>query len=145
KRPGLTDLTIHDETGKPLAKLYVRVTPAEDEQSIEAQKAEERKQGIEVRELELAVGIGRTLELPFEIGPLYLSNPALFDYRRVLGRDNQSRKLRFLPRAAGLTDLVVHDAAGKPRVKYYVRVSGTPLAAPTTRQPAAAKHPLAQP
>lgn len=144
KRPGVTDLTIHDAKGTALAKLYVQVAPAGDEKSIEAQKAEERAQGVEIAELDLAVGISRTLEFPFEIGPLHLGNPALFDYRRVLGEGGRDKKLHFLPRAAGITDLVIHDAEGKPRMKYYIRVAGSPIALPATRQPAS-RRPLSQP
>jgi pilus assembly protein CpaC len=74
------------------------------------------------RGLTLPIGVSRTLEFPFEIGPIYVTEPGLFDFRRVKdgGKDN---KLLLLPKSSGITDMTIHDVNGSPKITYTVRVT----------------------
>lgn len=74
------------------------------------------------RQLTIPMGISRTLEFPFEIGPIYVTDPSLFDYRRV-NEGEKVRKLLLLPKNPGTTDFTIHDATMVPRITYLVRVT----------------------
>ncbi|MCB0416938.1 MAG: BON domain-containing protein [Bdellovibrionaceae bacterium] len=76
----------------------------------------------EPRNITLSVGISRTLEFPFEIGPIYLTDSSLFVFRRIRA-GGKTRKLLLVPKGPGYTDMTVHDASGAPRITYYVRVT----------------------
>lgn len=72
--------------------------------------------------LTLAMGVSRTMEFPFEIGPIYVTDSTLFDYRRVKDGE-KDRKLLLIPKNSGTTDMTIHDAGGTPRITYMVRVT----------------------
>lgn len=74
------------------------------------------------RSLTLAMGVSRTMEFPFDIGPIYVTDPGLFDYRRVKDGD-KDRKLLLIPKNSGSTDMTIHDTSGTPRITYMVRVT----------------------
>ncbi len=143
KRAGITDITIHDDDAKVRMKYYVRVTPSTDKQAIEKQKAAEREE-MSVVDLQLAVGVGRTIEFPFAVGPIYQTDPSRFRFTRIIDGE-APKKILLSPNRAGLSDLLVHDDSGKKRVKYYITVTGSgsgrpppELTEPAPRQPAAA-------
>lgn len=74
------------------------------------------------RSLTVPIGISKTLEFPFEIGPIYLTDPGLFDYRRIKDGD-KDRKLLIIPKNSGITDMTIHDVNGQPKITYVVRVT----------------------
>jgi len=74
------------------------------------------------RNLTIPIGLSKTLEFSFEIGPIYLTDPSLFDYRRVK-EGNKDTKLLLVPKSPGVTDMTVHDINGSPKLKYMVRVT----------------------
>lgn len=78
--------------------------------------------GGKEKSLTLSMGVSKMVEFGFEIGPIYLTDPSLFDYRRV--KDNgKDIKLLLVPKNSGFTDMTVHDSKGTPRIKYLVRVT----------------------
>lgn len=72
--------------------------------------------------IKFALGVSKTMEFPFDIGPIYVTDPTLFDYRRVKD-GNKDRKLLIIPKNAGYTDMTIHDIKGQPRITYMVRVT----------------------
>lgn len=74
------------------------------------------------RSLTVPIGISKTIEFPFEIGPIYLTDPGLFDYRRIKDGD-KDRKLLIIPKNSGITDMTIHDGNGQPKITYIVRVT----------------------
>lgn len=79
------------------------------------------------KSLTLSMGVSRTLEFPFDIGPIYVTDPSLFDYRRVKDGEKE-RKLLFVPKNSGTTDMTIHDSAGTPRITYLIRVTREDMA-----------------
>ncbi|MBI1859296.1 MAG: pilus assembly protein N-terminal domain-containing protein [Deltaproteobacteria bacterium] len=77
---------------------------------------------VKQKNLTLALGISRTLELTFDIGNIELTDPNLFKYKRV-PEAGKERKLLFTPQNAGVTDMTIRDTTGKARVNYTVRVT----------------------
>jgi pilus assembly protein CpaC len=74
------------------------------------------------KSLTLSMGISRTLEYPFDVGPIYITDPNLFDFRRIK-EGEKDRKLLLVPKNAGTTDMTIHDAAGNPKLTYRVLVT----------------------
>ena len=70
----------------------------------------------------LSVGVSKTIEFPFPIGPINLTDPSLFDYLRIK-EGNQDRKLRLVPKNPGTTDMTVRDINGVPKATFLVRVT----------------------
>ncbi len=69
-----------------------------------------------------SVGISSTLEFPFDIGPINVTDPSLFDYKRIK-EDNKERKLLIHPKNSGYTDMTIHDTNGVPQITYLIRVT----------------------
>jgi pilus assembly protein CpaC len=100
------------------------------EEGAGSSKAEPKKdEDLEVREihgsqksLTLSIGISKTLEFPFDIGPIYLTDPSLFEFRRMKDGEKE-RRLFLTPKNAGNTDMTVHDSQGNPRITYSVQVT----------------------
>lgn len=90
----------------------------EDEEKIEAKKPSKGKE----KYLTLSTGVSRIIEFQFEIGPIYVGDPSLFDFQRVKDGD-KDKKLRLVPKGSGYTDMTIHDSSGVPRVTYFVRVT----------------------
>lgn len=114
-----------------LIALPVRVALAEakmtENKEEEIEKAESSEDGIKQikgkqRTLTLPIGVSKTLEFPFEIGPIYLTDPGLFDYRRIKDGD-KDKKLLIIPKNSGYTDMTIHDVNGVPKITYLVRVT----------------------
>jgi len=110
-------------TGALIITLINTIAIAEGDKEKESAEEDGVKQikGKE-RTLTLSVGISRTLEFPFEIGPIYLTDPGLFDYRRIKDGD-KDKKLLLIPKNSGVTDMTIHDAQGQPKITYLVRVT----------------------
>jgi pilus assembly protein CpaC len=72
--------------------------------------------------LTLSTGVSRTLEFDFDIGPIFVTDSTLFDYRRVKDGDRE-RRLVLVPKNSGYTDLTIHDSNGTARVTYNVQVT----------------------
>lgn len=99
---------------------------AKDQQA-EAERTQMDEDGVKTirgkeRQLTLPIGISKTIEFPFEIGPIYLTDPGLFDYRRVKDGD-KDKKLLIIPKNSGVTDMTIHDVNGMPKITYLIRVT----------------------
>lgn len=92
---------------------------ADEEDKIEVKPAPKAKKE---RSLTLAMGVSKTLEFTFEIGPISLTDPSLFEFKRIKVGDKE-RKLRLKPNNAGYTDMTIADVNGVPQVTYLVRVT----------------------
>jgi len=73
------------------------------------------------RQLTIPLGVSRTIEFPFKIGPIIQTDEGLFNYQRV--RDGAENKLLLTPKNSGTTDFTVFDQQGQPRITYIVRVT----------------------
>jgi len=74
------------------------------------------------RPLTLAVGVSKTLEFPFDLGPISLTDESMVKYRR-LPENGRERKLLLTPLNPGFTDFTVNDTNGVPRITYLIRVT----------------------
>jgi len=108
---------------------WARLTQAEmvEDKAEKAESNEMQEDGIKTiqgrkRSLTMPIGISRTLEFPFEIGPIYLTDPGLFDYRRIK-EGEKDRKLLIIPKNSGTTDMTIHDVNGAPKITYLIRVT----------------------
>lgn len=111
-----------------LVLLLLSASPMVGEPSREdAEEGEVKPIKGKEKALTLSMGVSRTLEFPFDIGPIYVTDPSLFDYRRVKDGEKE-RKLLFVPKNSGTTDLTIHDQSGTPRITYLVRVTREDLA-----------------
>lgn len=75
------------------------------------------------KQLTIPMGVSRTLEFNFELGPIYLTDPSLFEYKRVKDGSDKDKKLLIIPKNSGYTDMTIHDANGTPRITYLVRIT----------------------
>lgn len=80
------------------------------------------EEGVAQKSLTLAIGVSKTVEFDFDIGPIHLTDPSLLTRQRV-PPTGRVRTLLLVPRSPGYTDMVIHDTNGKPRIKYLVRVT----------------------
>ncbi len=108
---------------------WPRVIRAEmvEDKADKAETQEQSEDGIKTiqgrkRSLTMPIGISRTLEFPFEIGPIYLTDPGLFDYRRIK-EGEKDKKLLIIPKNSGTTDMTIHDINGVPKITYLIRVT----------------------
>jgi pilus assembly protein CpaC len=90
----------------------------DDEEAIEAKPSKK----IIQKNLTLSTGVSRTVEFQFDVGPINLTDPSLFEFRRLKEGDHE-RKILFIPKNPGFTDMTIHDSQGVPRVTYLVRVT----------------------
>lgn len=111
----------------PAAKKVEAPPPPKSPSIVEKIEDETETEGVHVirgktKSMTLPIGVSRTLEFPFEVGPIYVTEPGLFDFRRVKdgGKDN---KLLLLPKSSGVTDMTIHDTTGSPKITYTVRVT----------------------
>ncbi len=100
---------------------------AEGEEGSDGDEAEKKSTakvitGQKRESLTLSIGVSKTLEFPFEIGPVHLGEGELFIFRRIRA-GGKERKLLLVPKSAGYTDMTVHDTMMVPRVTYSVRVT----------------------
>lgn len=76
------------------------------------------------KRLTVPMGLSRTLQFPFEVGPIYLTDENLINFRRVYeGNDNRAFKLLIIPKNSGYTDMTIHDVNGVPKITYLVHVT----------------------
>jgi pilus assembly protein CpaC len=93
---------------------------AQDEENEETEKVKVVK-GRE-KSLTLGLGVSRTLEFPFEIGGIDITDPELIKYTRIT-ENGQTRKLLMVPKNSGTTDMTIKDTTGLPRITYTLRVT----------------------
>ncbi len=117
-----TGISVRAEDGASPPKLPtgVKAEPKDDDEKT-------KDPGREVvaprkASLTLSTGVSRTLEFDFEIGPIFVTDATLFDYRRVKDGEKEKR-LVLIPKNSGYTDLTVHDVNGAARVTYTVQVT----------------------
>jgi pilus assembly protein CpaC len=110
-------LSIFLITGALLRPEFARA--ADDKK--EANDADEVKEiHGQQKQLVLSLGISKTLEFPFDPGPIFLTDPSLFDFRRMEGAP---RRIFITPKNSGSTDMTVHDLSGVPKITYRVQVT----------------------
>ncbi len=73
--------------------------------------------------LTIPLGISKTLEFNFEIGPVYLTDAGVVSFQRVQDGSDKIKKLLMIPKNSGTTDMTIFDASGAPRITYLVRVT----------------------
>lgn len=73
--------------------------------------------------LTIPLGISKTLEFNFEIGPVYLTDSRVVAFQRVQDGGDKIKKLLLIPKNSGSTDMTIFDANGTPRITYLVRVT----------------------
>lgn len=119
--PGTTSLTVREKDGTQVKDLLIKVAagaPQTVEQYIDREIASQPA----ARRMDLIVGIGKTITFKDQIGSIWLTDPSLFGFRRVV-ESEAARSVLFLPTRAGTTDLTVHkDDNSLVLAKYYVRV-----------------------
>ncbi len=115
------ELKLFDKEGK-LRRTYSVSVSAPTKDVLARQKAEEAKDGIEVRELELEGA--RTIEIPFDIGSVFLSDPTLVAYDRLGAPGKPARRIQLVGVKEGNTDFSIADTSVDHAVKYYIRVKG---------------------
>ncbi len=69
------------------------------------------------------LGISKTLEFNFEIGPVYLTDAGVVSFQRVQDGGDKIKKLLLIPKNPGTTDMTIFDANGTPRITYLVRIT----------------------
>lgn len=96
---------------------------AEEEAETYEKTVEERRPftGVE-KSLTVGLGISKTLEFDFELGPIYLTED-LLSYQRIADDKGKITRLRIIAKNPGSTDMTIHDAAKKPRIRYIVSVT----------------------
>jgi pilus assembly protein CpaC len=104
-----------------LAIQYAGPVWADDEEDKEEGEKVKVIKGRE-RSLTLALGLSRTLEFPFEIGPIDITDPELLKYTRIT-ENGQTRKLLLVPKNSGTTDMTIKDSTGAPKISYTIRVT----------------------
>jgi len=98
------------------------VANAADESEDETPVEEKRPfTGIQ-KSLEVGIGVSKTLEFDFEVGPIYLTEDIL-DYQRIYDEKGRVFKLRMIAKNPGSTDMVINDVNKKPRIRYMVTVT----------------------
>ena len=118
---GTTDLTLHEpDNVTPRVRYLVRVT--DDRSILAAQKEEERMKGWPVQDLAMTVGISHTEDFSSGIGPIYLTDPKLVEFRRM-PLEGDAVRLILIPKAPGITDLTVHDTRGEVKKRYFINVT----------------------
>lgn len=100
-------------------------SPSEASPELEAKQEEVDPEPVKEvkgkeKSLTLSVGISRTLEFDFDIGPIVLPDDSLLSFRR---NPKKPRVLRLLPKAPGVTDMTIHDLNEVPRITYSIRVT----------------------
>jgi len=100
-----------------------------DDKSGEVVKIVQGKQ----KNLTIPIGLSRTLEFNFEIGPIYLTDPSLFDFKRVKDGSDKDKKLLIIPKNSGSTDMTIHDINGQPRITYLIRITREDLGQVTSQ------------
>ena len=73
--------------------------------------------------LTVPLGISKTLEFNFEIGPVYLTDGGVVAFQRVQDGSDKIKKLLLIPKNSGSTDMTIFDVNGTPRITYLVRVT----------------------
>lgn len=106
-----------------LCSLFVAIAAraAEDEEE-EVPKEEKVFVGVQ-KNLEIGMGVSKTLEFDFPVGDIYLTDD-LFDYQRIYNEKKDVYKLRLIGKNPGSTDMIINDAnTRKPRIRYMVSVT----------------------
>ena len=116
REPGDQTLTLYSKDKRQSLSFLIHVAPEGDKAAVKAQMAAERAEGITVRTVALTAPIHK-LELDRPVGPIYLTNPRVLEFRRVA---SEPKTVLLAGRSDGLTDLWVHDDNGKLIAKYYV-------------------------
>ncbi len=98
------------------------VANAADEGEDETPVEEKRPFTGVQKSLEVGIGVSKTLEFDFEVGPIYLTEDIL-DYQRIYDEKGRVFKLRMIAKNPGSTDMVINDANKKPRIRYMVTVT----------------------
>ncbi len=76
----------------------------------------------EQKSLTLGMGTSQTLEFPFDLGPIAVTDPTLFTYTRIVEGD-RARKLLLTPKRPGSTDFTIYDPNGAPKITYQILVT----------------------
>src|SRR5580765_6381862 len=76
----------------------------------------------------LAVGVGKTCDLPFDLGSIHLSDPLVLNYFRVQSPPEKHHVLLLIPRRSGTADLELYDADGTLQRKIFITVIDEPIA-----------------
>ncbi len=118
---GTTDLMVHEPDNVTQRVRYiVRVT--DDSSFLAAQKEEERRNGWPIVDLPLTVGLAYTEDFANGFGPVYLTNPQVVEYKRMK-LEGDGLRLILRPKAAGITDLTLHDNRGEVKKRYFINVT----------------------
>lgn len=121
KHDGAITLRLFDKEGK-IRREYAVSVAAPSPEVIERQKAEEKKDGIEVYDLDLS-GV-RVIDTAFDIGSVFLTDPNLVAFDRVGTPNQPTRKVQLIAVKDGMTDFSISDPTHDRLVKYYIRVRG---------------------
>jgi pilus assembly protein CpaC len=92
--------------------------PAEEDTPVEETRP---FTGIQ-KNLEVGIGVSKTLEFDFEVGNIYLTED-IIDYQRIYDEKGRVFKLRIIAKNPGSTDMTINDAAKKPRIRYMLNVT----------------------
>lgn len=122
QRPGRTEISIYDPSGEVVVRrLFIAVAEDGDGKIANEQMVAERAAGTAVETVAMQAGIVRTVPFPRPVGPIYLTDPSVLDYRRSASK-GEPRSLSIQPKRPGRTDLTVHDEEGRVQARYYIDV-----------------------
>lgn len=121
KEAAPASLILFDQKGAAQRKFAITVsdpTPA----AIAQLKAEERSEGQTAVDVDLQVGSGKIMEVPFDVGTIYLTDPKVLAFQRIGMSTSRVRNVQLVPVREGITDVVINSHDMSSSIKYYVSV-----------------------
>lgn len=120
-KPCTATLTLYDKGGAAQRRYAVSVVPATPA-AVTKHKQDEKSDRMQTVDVDLVIGSGKIMELPFDVGSIILTDQSVAAYQRIEQRGQPVRNVQIVPVKEGITDVVVCNKDFSSLVKYYVHV-----------------------